>query len=1041
MSSASTRTRPEQDVLSSNSTANLFLGRARKTWMANGRSPTVNPPLLPQSRAGRPSDSHPVNANAPPANITLPPAQNNINNNNGLTSRAPTSVSISSDSALMSPITPGEALTQPPVAPSLPQDGTTDGGNHPDPHPTLPSPASSSHNTPTDVIAATIESQSRPAPAISPSLAVTDRQSATPQDSATGGETVSPGRLGRPRANSAERLIDRHFWSYTSRKLEEFNKQAQTISEHVDEPRIRLLQDACNEHDLLYLALHQIYCLQTRDPKKLRLITQTEPRTDGLEIIQTLLVDNHQLSEGVLKWVIKFPRDLSHMQAFPDYQAAMQLVLHSLGLLADRWDEFEAEVKTRGYPPLIDELVVRFRISSSVLLSIIFLSMCRRLYGPKNESQLRKLFDLNKQNYERRWLPNMQPPSTEQLERENEHLKREYLAIRTRSASDASSPSRAGNQGRTPSITQAGPPRNAKTTSLSSRNIPAVTGPAAYLNTHASRATTPQLNGTVARHLSQQQQNAAWLAAMRQSQYRPSFTVYGPQGANLSAIPHTREPIAGTFSGPGQRPPFNLPPNARFSPSMQFAPQMMNGARARTPQAATTLRGGPFLQGQVQQPLQQPTPQLRQQPRQQQPRQQQPHRPQLQQQQPHQQQQSFTTFLRQPGWIPPITARPNPLRLSLHQAHLRDPYKVLGSRQSGVEDLKLFQYLTSFALSPTPLGQNECAFHWNFSISGDDFKNLTRTYSHGVGQRGHRVYFEGCRTYHLRCIRVSPSTEQLGDHVWNVSDTAWPSVIYVFVNQKELFVRRKVHNGKDLPLDITDHLREGNNELSFHFIRNPAERKDALYALGIEAMDTTGPDQVEELIQQMPAADSRARIQKRMSPSTGDDELSIVSETLDVDLIDPFTTLIVTVPTRSVICRHVECFDLPSFLLTCVLKPGRGPAESTWKCPICGEDARPQCLIIDGFLATIRAEIQYKNLVHSATGIRIKSDGTWEIKFPQEPHAAGSGQPRVTPAKRSPEDSDPGSPRSAQRLKLEPSASMSPRRATKTQAPEVIELD
>lgn len=302
-----------------------------------------------------------------------------------------------------------------------------------------------------------------------------------------------------------------------------------------------------------------------------------------------------------------------------------------------------------------------------------------------------------------------------------------------------------------------------------------------------------------------------------------------------------------------------------------------------------------------------------------------------------------------------------------------------------------------------------------------------------MGYRALRIFAEGCRVYHLRCIKVSPSTkeEELGQQAWSVADTVWPSVVYIFVNGVEHYVRRKVHNGKDIPLDITDSLIEGENNISLHFLRSSAETKDVLYALAVEIMDIASVDRLKQLVRYLPASETHARVRQHLSSSGTDDELSIVSDNISVDLICPFTCRVFNTPARGVDCAHLECFDLDTYFITKASKSGKGVMEYNWRCPICDKDARPQSLIVDNYLVDVRAELERTNQLEDAKAIRIKADGSWELKAEQEPLTGeGSGKKRKR--------EDPSLSPPAQKLKVDTS---SPHPTPIRRVSEVIELD
>ncbi|OJJ35473.1 hypothetical protein ASPWEDRAFT_111265 [Aspergillus wentii DTO 134E9] len=403
---------------------------------------------------------------------------------------------------------------------------------------------------------------------------------------------------------------------------------------------------------------------------------------------------------------------------------------------------------------------------------------------------------------------------------------------------------------------------------------------------------------------------------------------------------------------------------------------------------------------------------------------------------------AYTRFLPPAGWLPPNAARPNALRLAIHQAHLRDPLqKLLCQEPTAGEEPELFQYLSSFILPPTFLGRDQCAFNWQFTLSSSDCARFPRTHPNAIGQRATRVLAEGCRTYRLRCIKVSPSAKTVEQEAWSTADAVWPSVIYIFVNNSELYVRRKVHNGKDLPLDITDYLCEGTNNISMHFIRSMVETKDLVYALGVEVMDVSGFTQVKELARTVSASETRDRIQKRLNSSAADDELSIVNDDLTINLVDPFMARIFNIPARGGSCIHEECFDLETFLKTRASKSGKGPMKDNWKCPICAEDARPQRLIIDGFLVEVRAELERTNQLEDAQTILIKANGSWELKSGKDAHDKEGENERISGSslKRKRSGQGSGFSPAPQRPKTEGPAETSLCRNSRLS--EVIELD
>eukprot|EP00136_Aspergillus_niger_P010337 XP_003188733.1 hypothetical protein ANI_1_2018064 [Aspergillus niger CBS 513.88] len=404
----------------------------------------------------------------------------------------------------------------------------------------------------------------------------------------------------------------------------------------------------------------------------------------------------------------------------------------------------------------------------------------------------------------------------------------------------------------------------------------------------------------------------------------------------------------------------------------------------------------------------------------------------------------ITPLLPPPGSLPPPNPRPHSLRDGLHQAHMRGPVnRLITQTPAGPQETPLYQYFESFAAQPTPLGQGQwdCRFDWTFSLTKSDVERLAKIEQHGGKLQTTRFITNGQQIFRLRCIRINPSTKTIDDHTWCTTETCWPSVVYIFVNEVELFARRRQHNGKDIPLEITEQLHEGPNTVSMHFLRSPAEMRDQLYAAGVEILNVSDLVSALDAAQILPASESLQQIQKRLT-SNPDDEVSIVSEDLVIDLVDPFTARVFNRPVRGRLCTHQECFDHETYITTRALKSGRRTLREDWKCPICKQDARPQMLVIDGFLCNIREELSHTNQLENARSIRVKRDGSWTLKsdtVSSTGQTSGSATaPTSVPPKRKSSDSVASISPASQRPKCERTTSDNLIRVSE---PKVIALD
>ncbi|KAJ5933906.1 Zinc finger MIZ-type [Penicillium verhagenii] len=391
---------------------------------------------------------------------------------------------------------------------------------------------------------------------------------------------------------------------------------------------------------------------------------------------------------------------------------------------------------------------------------------------------------------------------------------------------------------------------------------------------------------------------------------------------------------------------------------------------------------------------------------------------------------AMTPLLPPHGHRIPQVVQADPMRLGLHQADLRDPMKKCVKKGPGGElyDTELYHYVSDFALAPTIVDPKGYNYVWKFSLSAEDVTRHPRPVE-TPSKEGHRrilTYQSGCRTFRLRCIALPALETANSEKLWHTTPTTWPSVFYIHLNGKEFTPRRKAHNGKDLPIDITLDLKEGENKLQIDLLLGPDECKDIRYYFGVEILDVTRFELVRSLVRAIPANIVRQRISRRLNQTVEDDDLAVVSSNLTISLIDPFTAQIFTTPARSSLCGHQECFDLETFITTRKSTSGPTPMNDNWRCPICNADARPQLLVLDRFLEAVRAQLIATHQLEGAQSIQIKPDGTWAVSSTQDdaaPSQNKSQQPLGNKRKAPGDMTKPLESLAARRLKVEKSAS------------------
>ena len=354
---------------------------------------------------------------------------------------------------------------------------------------------------------------------------------------------------------------------------------------------------------------------------------------------------------------------------------------------------------------------------------------------------------------------------------------------------------------------------------------------------------------------------------------------------------------------------------------------------------------------------------------------------QLQQQQPLQQRQQLqrppVPLLPPSGWVQPQQRQPAPARFGLHQAHLRSPVLQAQSPKS-----PLYHFVQGYIRPPTRLSNAGVAIEkWTFNLDADTMKCIPTAAPTVPGGPDCRAVTTQSKTVRVRCAKWA-AADLPNEHVWAITDTSWIPYSYFTFNGTSLQQRKKVHHGKDLPIDITPLLKEGENVLDMTVMAQSNDTSYQNYLVAIEILGVISHASVKQYCLEklrIPAQEVLSNIRNKLSGSSEDDEIAIVESNLTINLFDPFSrSKICDTPVRSKVCLHNDCFDLDTFLETRTRK-GDASVPDLWRCPICSADARPHHLLVDGFLEEVKQVLDAQGR-SKTRAIIIHQDGTWKPK-------------------------------------------------------------
>lgn len=361
------------------------------------------------------------------------------------------------------------------------------------------------------------------------------------------------------------------------------------------------------------------------------------------------------------------------------------------------------------------------------------------------------------------------------------------------------------------------------------------------------------------------------------------------------------------------------------------------------------------------------------------------------------------------------------LLMSLHQVNARSPDRT---RRNGDADERYYQSVHSFAVRPLRL-----AFYHEvtFEVSPDQFSRLCKQKTLPQLSGGNasqprvplqvREYGDHSLRFRVRCCRLRSEQLAIPESEWVTKDMSWPDHIFVHVNEQKLTIRRGTHNGKDLPIELTDFILAGKNTIKVAVPRTgpTAGGKQGIFFLAVEIIEIASHAALMSDIEsnrRVQREETLGKIRTRVDAAPGDDdEIAVIDRTgstareLSISLTDPFSASIFRVPARGATCTHLECFDLETWLTTrpakqqikcghrdvCTCTKRLEPTEpDKWKCPICFEDARPGSLRIDSFLEDVRKHLEKQNHL-DVKSILVAGDGTWRpVEEPDDDDDEGS---------------------------------------------------
>ena len=740
---------------------------------------------------------------------------------------------------------------------------------------------------------------------------------------------------------------------------------------NVEMPRLELLQDACHKADMEYLLVHQLFCWRnlygplTNCPY---LEGVKQDHDDGLAILEELLSSNEQVSRDGILWFANFPLPLTYPRLkITDIMQAERRTLDVLSHMNKGWKGIKSSYSVHRIPPSCRDITQLLGIYSPVLQQIVFRTLIRTMWIGQRDACMALCENVFiKSQASATHAPNSttEAPNTTHMDYHQilfQHQNHGELTQHS-NQSDCAAHSPSRHQ----ILPFQGSPAQSHLSSSQSTPAPIIPRPAPIStqimppSVNSVPLSAPIINrrafGFGARSVPQSPANSAGLHVLRSnslsndeaSRQRAQIMLQQTNHSATVQVPIEQSRQVMTSRSPSI--PNHLFPYVHMNPPSFGLP-----AGAGTASTVNISPNNPFVS--ALQPM--PTAQ------------------QLIQNTTHAVNRSPSVFVNAPtpNSKYSLPAFPDPALTAIHQAQVKSPRLVPADPNDSRWIAKSSRFVTSFMLSGSLLDKETTYVFCGAVLDRSLIERRAIKYL-GPLAMSIRPVTNGSLTFRVRCVEFAEGSETPPKTGWITSETTWPPNIAISVNGIALEIRKKSHHGKDLPVDVTEIVKEGQNEIKSAVLSLPDTRKR--YLIGLEAVQVTDESQVRSLVRTESSDDARKRLLSRFQ--NHDPDIEIIQPHITVDLTDPFTSRIYETPTRSKKCSHIQCFDLDVFLQTRnVSDPLQPCAPEDFKCPICKADARPPLLVIDAFFANIRRSLIEMDRL-DAKAVQLKEDGSWVIK-------------------------------------------------------------
>ena len=202
---------------------------------------------------------------------------------------------------------------------------------------------------------------------------------------------------------------------------------------------------------------------------------------------------------------------------------------------------------------------------------------------------------------------------------------------------------------------------------------------------------------------------------------------------------------------------------------------------------------------------------------------------------------------------------------------------------------------------------------------------------------------------------------------------------------------------EDRPLQLPkQHLRSGLNRLCVTSL------DAAPHVVVLIAAEPRAASSVVESVRSERAVDLAAA-EKRVVATFGGDDDDIQATATRLVLSCPLSMRRLGTPVRTAECRHLECFDLESYV-----ELAKTSTRPRWSCPLCSASARPHQLRVDSWVAHVLEKASGAQLE-----VEVRPDGSFGTPSSSGTSFSHTGRKRKQSGDAAPLELSPAAPGSA----------------------------